>query len=133
MKKIKNSESEKYLGDIISHDGKHDATMNNRIQRAYSYLSEIRALLTDMPFGKRRLQIGLMLWDAMSVNVALFNSEAWSSLNMKHIEEIETIDRTLMKFIVGAHAKTPSEILYLETPTIPLRHTISIRIFLYHK
>ena len=130
---MKNSESEKYLGDFISHDGKHDATMTNRIQRAYSYLSEIRALLTDMPFGKRRLQIGLMLRDAMFVNGVLFNSEAWSSINIKHIEEIETIDRSLMRFIIGAHAKTPSEMLYLETATIPLRHTISIRRFMYHQ
>ena len=131
--KMKNSESEKYLGDFISHDGKHDATMSNRIQRAYSYLSEIRALLTDMPFGKRRLQIGLMLRDAMFVNGVLFNSEAWSSINHKHIEEIETIDRTLMRFLVGAHAKTPSEILYLETATIPLRYTMSIRRLMYHQ
>ena len=130
---MKNSESEKYLGDFISHDGKHDATMSNRIQRAYSYLSEIRALLTDMPFGKRRLQIGLMLRDAMFVNGVLFNSEAWSSINQKHIEEIETIDRTLMRFLVGAHAKTPSEILYLETATIPLRYTMSIRRLMYHQ
>ena len=114
------------MGDFISHDGKLDATMNNRIQRAYSYLSEIRALLTDMPFGKRQKrqrQIGLMLRDAMFVNGVLFNSEAWSSINMKHTEE-KTIDRTRMRFIVGAHAKTPSEILYLETAAIPLRHTI---------
>ena len=130
---MKNSDSEKYLGDFISHDGKHDATMLNRIQRAYSYLSEIRALLTDMPFGKRRLQIGLMLRDAMFVNGVLFNSEAWSSINQKHIEEIETIDRTLMRFLIGAHAKTPSEILYLETATIPLRYTMSIRRLMYHQ
>ena len=49
--KMKDSDSEKYLGDYISHDGRLDATINNRIQRAHSYLSEIRALLTDMPFG----------------------------------------------------------------------------------
>ena len=130
---MKNSESEKYLGDFISHEGKNEATMNNRIQRAYSYLSEIRALLTDMPFGKRRLEIGLMLRNAMFVNGVLFNSEAWGSISQKHIEEIETIDRTLLKFIIGAHAKTPSELLYLETATIPLRYTISIRRLIYHQ
>ena len=102
---MKNSESEKYLGDFISHNGKPDAAMSNRIQRAYSYLSEIRALLTDMPFGKRRLQIGLMLRDAMFVNGVLFNSEAWSSINQKHIEESEIFKRTLMRFLFGAHAK----------------------------
>ena len=130
---VLNQVSDIYLGDFISHDGKQDATMINRIQGAYSYLLEIRALLTDMPFGKRRLQIGLMLRDAMFVNGVLFNSEAWSSINQKHIEEIETMDRTLMKFIEGAHAKTPSEMLYLETATIPLRHTISIRRMMYHQ
>ena len=63
--------------------GRHDlrlaactiATISNRIQRAYSYLSEIRALLTDMPFGKKGLQIGLMLRNAMFLNGVLFNSE----------------------------------------------------------
>ena len=63
--KITNSDSEKYLGDYISNDGKLHAAMNNRIQRTYSYLSEIPALLTEMPFGKRRLQIGLMLRGAI--------------------------------------------------------------------
>ena len=81
--------------------------MTNRIQRAYSYLSEIWALLTDMPFGKRRLQHGLMGKDAMFVNGVLFYSETRSSNNQKHTEEIETIDKTLIKFIVRAHAKTP--------------------------
>ena len=124
---MKNSDSEKYLGDFISSDGKLDATINDRIKRAYSYLSEIRALLTDMPFGKRRIQIGLLLRDAMFVNGVLFNSEAWYNIKEKHMEELEKIDRSLMKFIIGAHSKVPSEMLYLETSTIPLRHVISIR------
>ena len=128
---MKESDSEKYLGDFIRTDGKIDSTINDRIRRAYSYLSEIRALLSDMPFGKRRLQIGLLLRDAMFVNGVLFNSEAWSAICMKHIEELELIDRSVLKFIIGAHAKTASEVVYLETATIPLRHIISIRRMLY--
>ena len=73
---MKDSNKEKYLGDFFSSDGKHDSTINERVLRAYSYISEIRALLTDMPFGKRRLQIGLMLREAMFINGVLFNSEA---------------------------------------------------------
>ena len=96
---MKNSESEKYLGDFISSDGKLDATIHDRIRRAYSYLSEIRALLTDMPFGKWRIQIGLLLRDAMFVNGILFNSEAWHAIKPKHMEELEQIDRTLMRFL----------------------------------
>ena len=96
---MKNSESEKYLGDFISSDGKLDATIHDRIRRAYSYLSEICALLTDMPFGKWRIQIGLLLRDAMFVNGILFNSEAWHAIKPKHMEELEQIDRTLMRFL----------------------------------
>ena len=128
---MKDSNTEKYLGDIFSNDGKSDSNIHDRVLRAYSYLSEIRALLTDMPFGKRRLQIGLMLRDAMFVNGILFNSEAWHSIQLKHLEELEVIDRTLMRFIIGAHSKTPSEFLYLETGTIPLRYIITIRRILY--
>ena len=65
---MKDSISEKYLGDYFRNDGKNDSTINDRILRVYSYLSEIRALLTDMPYGRRRVQIGLMLRDAMFVN-----------------------------------------------------------------
>jgi hypothetical protein len=54
-----------------------------------------------------------------------------SPIQLKHIEELELIDRSLMHFIVGAHSKTPSEFLYLETATIPLRYTIMIRRMLY--
>ena len=129
--KMKDSNTEKYLGDYISHDGKHDNTHKDRTLRAYSYLSEIRALLSDMPFGKRRLQIGLMLRDAMFINGVLFNSEAWHSVQLKHLEELEVIDRSLLRFIIGSHSKTPSEMLYLETSTIPLRYVISIRRMLY--
>ena len=130
---MKDSNTEKYLGDFFSSDGKHDKTISDRVLRAYSYLSEIKALLTDMPFGKRRLQIGLMLRDAMFLNGVLFNSEAWHSVQLKHIEELELIDRSLMRFIIGSHSKAPSEIMYLETATLPLRYVISIRRILFFK
>ena len=128
---MKDSKCEKYLGDFVSSTGKNDDTIHDRVLRAYSYLSEIRALLTDMPFGKRRLQIGLMLRDAMFVNGVLFNSEAWHSIQLKHLEELEVIDRAVLRFIIGSHSKTPSEILYLETGTIPLRYIIMIRRILF--
>ena len=38
---MKDSISEKYLGDYFRNDGKNESTINDRILRAYSYLSEI--------------------------------------------------------------------------------------------
>ena len=65
---MKESQAETYVGHIISEDGKLDATIKARKAKAFSYLSEIRALLSDMPFGKQRLEVGLMLRNAMFVN-----------------------------------------------------------------
>ena len=128
---MKDTCEEKYLGDVISEDGKVDATIKARKNKAYSYLSEIRALLSDMPFGKRRVEVGLMLRDAMFVNGILCNSEAWHNISKKHIEELEVVDHQLLRHIVGAHAKVPIEFLYLETGLIPLTDTVRIRRMLF--
>ena len=42
---------ETYLGDIISNKGTLEATIKARKLKGYSYISEIRALPSDMPFG----------------------------------------------------------------------------------
>ena len=115
---MKESHAEKYWGDYISSVGTIDKTIKERKSKAYSYLSEIKALLTDLSFGKRRLEIGWMLRNTMFVNGILYNSEAWHNISMRNIEELEVIDHTLIKFIIGAHAKTPTEISYLETGAI---------------
>ena len=51
----------------------------------------------------------------MFANGIIFDSEAWHSIHPKNLEELEGIDRTLVRFIIGAHSKIPSEVLYLET------------------
>ena len=58
--------------------------------------------------------------DAMFVNRVLFNSQVCHSISKKHIEELEVVDHQLMRHIIGAHAKTTVEFMYLETATIPL-------------
>ena len=76
-----------------------------------------------MPFRKIRVQVGLLLCEAMFLNAVLFNNEAWCNIQDKHIEELEKIDQSVMRFITWAHSKVPS--------AIPLRHIIYIRRILY--
>ena len=82
---MKQSSAEKYLGDIVSDKGTIDETIKDRKLKGYSYISEIRALLSDMPFGHRRIEIGLILRDAMFANGLLCNSEVWHSITQKPI------------------------------------------------
>ena len=57
--------------------------MKQRKLEGNSYISEIRALLSYMPFEHRRVKVGLMLRDAMFVNGIVCNSEAWHSIPKK--------------------------------------------------
>ena len=56
-----------------------------------------------------------MLRDAMFANGILCNSEAWHNITKKHIEELEVMDRSLLKYILNAHSKVQDEFLYLES------------------
>ena len=67
----------------------------------------------------------------MFVNGILTNSEAWHSTTKQHIEDLEVMDRMLLRYIVGAHAKVQTEFLYLETGTTPLKNVITSRRLLY--
>ena len=84
-----------------------------------------------MPFGKRQIEIGIMLRNAMFVNGVLCNSEAWHAITEKDIEELEVLDRSLIKYIIGAHPKVHNEFLYLETGLMPLKYIILNRRLMY--
>jgi hypothetical protein len=64
--------------------------------RAYAILAEIRALLSEIPLGSRRMEIGLALREAWFVNGILFNSEVWGSYSEKHVEELMIIDHMIL-------------------------------------
>ena len=124
--KMKNSNKEKYLGDYVDSSGKIKATIQDRISKGYGILSEIRAIINEVPLGRYKLEIGLQLREAMLINGLLYNSEAWHSVTDQDISGLEKIDEALLRFLVGSHAKTPLEILYLESGAIPIRFIVKL-------
>ena len=53
----------------------------------------------------------------MLLNGLLYNSEAWHSLTLKDITELEKIDEALLRYLLGCHSKTPLEFLQEELIT----------------
>ena len=49
---LKESQSEKYLGDVLNEKGTLDETIKQRTLKGYSYILEIRTLLSDMPSAR---------------------------------------------------------------------------------
>ena len=117
--------------NIVFSKGTSNETIKDWKFKGYSYISEIRALLSDIPFGHRRIVVGIMLRDALFVNRILTNSEVCHSITNQNIEDLEVMDQMLLCYIVGAHSKVQTEFLYLETGTTPLKQVITSRRLFY--
>ena len=96
-------------------------------------MTEIRALLSEIPLGTKRFEIGMALRDAWFINGVLYNSEVWGSYAEKHIDCLEVIDHMILKTVLGAQAKVTVETLYQETGAMSVKHVIAVRRMLYLK
>jgi len=129
--KMHRVEKVKYLGDIVHQSGKTKENTKAREIKAHSIVAEIRAILSDIPLGKYRTEVGLQLRQAMFVNGVLFNSEVWQEATATEVASLEKIDNKLLRAICKAHSKTPVEFLYLETGCTPLRFAMQSRRMMY--
>ena len=129
---MKNSTKEKYLGDLIT-DGTIRKTIEDRKNRGYGIVNEILAILDEIPLGRYKIEIGLLLRQAMLVNGMLFNSEAWHAITENEIKMLEVVDESLLRALVNGHAKTPLEFLYLEAGAVPIRYIIISRRLCFHQ
>ena len=129
--KMDDSDKEKYLGDFIDNTGTITSTIEDRKNKGYAMAAEIISILDEIPLGQHRMEIGLLLRQAMLINAMLFNSEAWHSIKDKDIKMLEAVDEYLLRSLVHAHAKSPLEFLYLESGAVPIRFLISSRRMTY--
>ena len=65
---MKKSHKEKYLGDIISDKGDHKDNIDERVNKGYVIVNEIKAILKEIPLGQYKLDIGLKLRQAMFIS-----------------------------------------------------------------
>ena len=122
---------EKYLGDIVHENGKVKHTIEDRRNKGFAIVSEILAILNDIPLGKYKMEVGLKLRQAMLINGILFNSEVWHDVTEKDLRMLETVDEHLLRSLVKGHSKIPLEFLYLEAGALPVRFIISTRRMIY--
>jgi hypothetical protein len=128
---MKTGDNAVYLGDTINKSGSQKQNIIDRQAKAYAAFAGIRAILEDVPLGRYRIEIGLELRQAMFINAVLFNSEVWQGYKATDIARISKVDHALLRYICGAHAKTPVEFLYLETASTPIPFIISSRRLIY--
>ena len=82
--------------------------------------------------GKHRLEVGLMLRQAILISSMLYSAEAWSDITEKQLARMEVVDSALLRRLTGGHVKCATEFLHLETGTWKLRHHLTYLRLMYH-
>ena len=128
---MEQSSKETYLGDVIDKSGNVKPNIEGRKAKGYGIISNILAIVNEVPLGHWKIEAGLRLRQAMLVNGILFNSEAWHGISQKDIAPLEKVDEALLRGLLKAHSKIPIEALYLETGAIPIRFIVASRRIMY--
>ena len=112
---------EKYVGDLISDNGKHIANIAQSRSKGIGMVNEILSILNHLCLGHHHFKGAMMLRTAMLHAVLLTNSETWLRLSPKDIRCLERVDEMLIRKLLETPISTPGASLYLETGTVPLK------------
>ena len=97
MKKMKTTDNETYLGDIISSDGKNTKNINRRKNKGMALVRELSVMIVEMMLGDHHFETALMFRNAILVNSLIYNSEAWYNLTDKEVIILEQVDEMFLR------------------------------------
>ena len=120
-------QSEKYLGDILSSDGKNVQNITARKNRGIGIVTQLMTKLEEICFGKHYFKVAIILRNSHLISSMLTNAEAWYNVTKADIELLESVDESLLRRILETPVSTPKEMLYLEMGVAPIRFIIKMR------
>ena len=121
---IEQKEEEKYLGDIVSIDGRNIKNIKARINKGVGIVNRIMTMVNGIPFGRQYFQVGIILRNCLLASSMLFNSEAWYNVTKSELDLLESIDLSLLRQLLNAPKGTPKEMIYLELGILPFRELV---------
>ena len=83
---MKVTQSEKYLWDIVNSTGSIQETIDKQKSKGQGIITEILAIINEIPLGKHRIVVALKLREVMLLNGILYNSEAWHVITKKQMK-----------------------------------------------
>ena len=119
--------SDVYLGDEISADGTNKLNIQRRVSKGNGIISQLLTLLEKTSVGKHYFRIALLLRDSIFLSSILTNSEVWYGVTQSDIEELEILDKNLLRSIFKVPSSTPVAGLYLESGSIRIGTLIKAR------
>jgi hypothetical protein len=131
--KVKEMYSTKYLGEILSSDGKNTENISARQKRGYGTVKDITNMLDKMCLGPFMYKKAIILRDSMLVGTLLSCSEAWYNLSETDLWHLEQVDKSLWCNLLEVARTVPYDLVCLELGLEPLRFIIMRRRLLYYQ
>ena len=126
------SDREKYLGDILTTDGRIDQNIIDGYNKGMGKTNEIISILQEVSFGPHYFQMAILFRESILLSSMLGSSEVLYGITKTHIEKLEQADRIFFRRLFEVSNCTTIESFYLETSTIPIRFLLmKKRIFYY--
>ena len=124
--KMLSTNSEKYLGDILSCDGKVDANIEDRYNKGFGIVNQIVSILKEISFGEFYFEMSILFRQSMLLNSILCNTDVLYGLTKSHIDKLER-EKSFQ-----CQVSTPTEVLFMETNNVHIHHVIMSRRMMYY-
>ena len=123
-KLMKEVTDKKYLGDIISVDGKNEKNIRERINRSIGNTNKIVPTLSERPYGKYYFRAYQIMREGIMIGGLLNNAESWINITQKNIEDLEKTDLILQRKVLSVTGNPSRVFMMLELGIIPVRFVI---------
>ena len=121
-KEMKDVLEKKYLGDIISSDGKNKKNIKDRTNKATGNVNKIVTTLNERYYGKNTFKAYKLMREGILLGSLLTNSESWINVTNQDISELEKPDTHLLRKVLDSSASKC--FMMLELGIIPVRFVL---------
>ena len=91
--------SDTYLGDVISGDGSNKLNIQSRVSKGLGRIAQIMSMVEKISLGRHYFKVAFLLRESIFLSSVLTNSEVWYGVTKADLEELEILDRSLLKII----------------------------------
>ena len=91
----------------------------------------IMSILSETDLGRFKISVALLLYRSLFLSTVLFNSQAWSKMRKKDLEQLQRLQSKFLKRIVGVPYSTCNSFTFLELGVLPIEYEIDKRRLMY--
>ena len=127
---IKESDKYKYLGDIITSDGKNEQNIEARKNKVTASIVSINTIAASDVLRQIETTVLLELHEKVILSALLTNAEAWT-LNCGNKEELNKIEIQALKYMFDLPAHIPTPAIIYSLGTLYTHHRIDQKRLIY--